>query len=159
MWEISALAREMIVINQLASNGILWILGNLSSVTYYGEVRGITFGKGRPVSIHACQTSSWTFSASPDTGEHTKCTAHCWAFILIIHPKWTLPHIIHLCQSKEEHPPQSSFQYSDLIFWPCIHFNEAAKSVWAWFPILWNELNSRFTELQKSLHAKSSSSL
>lgn len=68
--------------------------------------------------IHACQTSSWTFSASPDTGEHTKCTAHCWACILIIHPKWTLPCIIQLCETTEEHPPPSSFSiqilFSDL---------------------------------------------
>lgn len=39
----------MIVINQLTSKGILRILDNLSSVTYYGEVRRLTFEKGRPV--------------------------------------------------------------------------------------------------------------
>lgn len=137
----------MIVINQLASNGILRILDNLSSVTYYGEVRRITSERGQPVATPACQTSRWTFSACADTGEHTECTAHCGAFILIIHPKWTLPRIIQLCQTTKEHPPQRSFQYSDLFSDLAFTLMRPQVCLGLVFPPgKWNELRNHFMQ-------------
>lgn len=149
----------MIVINQLPSNGILRILDNLSSVTYYEEVRRITFEKGWPVANPCLPDQQLNFlSQSWHRREHQ---VHCT--LLGFHsnnpPQMDFaPHHPTLWDHGGA-PSPKLFQYSNLIFWPCLHFNVATKSVWAWFPTLWNELNSRHSEPQKSLHAKSSSSL